>query len=60
MSEKRATRAFMTAEALRALDTVLKARPLVEALKDAKSDHPWTQEECDLLARLCVIFGVKA
>ena len=36
-----------------------RARELVRQLRDAKSDHPWTNEELDLLRQLCELLGVK-
>lgn len=34
------------------------ARDLAGRLCMVKSTHPWTNEECDLLARLCVVLQV--
>lgn len=37
---------------------VRKARYLIRALRGEKSDHPWTNEECDLLVQLCELFDI--
>lgn len=37
-----------------------RARVLAAALRAAKSDHPWTEQECGLLANLCTELGVDA
>jgi hypothetical protein len=37
----------------------VKAGDLARALRKAKSDHPWTEDECRLLAELCTTLGVS-
>lgn len=37
----------------------VRAGDLARALKQAKSTHPWTVEECSLLAELCAALGVS-
>lgn len=55
-SRKRVT--TVTREAIDALQQVHEARPLARLLRNAKSNHPWTNEECSLLARLCQVLRV--
>ncbi|HEU4731731.1 MAG TPA: hypothetical protein VFT22_27735 [Kofleriaceae bacterium] len=49
----------VTAEMVTAMNQVHAARDLASRLREAKSAHAWTIEECDLLARLCIVLGVK-
>lgn len=37
----------------------VKAGDLARELRKAKSDHLWTAEECQLLAKLCEVLGVS-
>ena len=37
----------------------VKAGDIARALRIAKSDRPWTDEECALLAELCAVLGVS-
>ncbi len=41
-----------------AIDRLVEARNLTYRLRDAKSTHAWTNEECALLAELCNVLGV--
>jgi hypothetical protein len=54
LAPKRRT-GHVTREAVSALGTVYTVRKLVEELRDAKSDHPWTNEESGLLHRICQV-----
>jgi hypothetical protein len=49
----------VTADAIAGLDKVHIARQLARRLREVKSTHAWTNEECDLLARLCAVLGVE-
>jgi L-arabinose isomerase len=39
-------------------DTIERVGDLVLRLREAKSTHAWTTEECDLLAELCEQLGI--
>lgn len=36
-----------------------RVRYLVRQLRDEKSDHPWTVEECDLLRQICELLDLN-
>jgi hypothetical protein len=49
----------VTREAVAALGVVARAQKLAVDLRDAKSDHPWTNRECQLLDELLKVLGVE-
>lgn len=49
----------VTREAVRALGVVTRAQKIAIELRDEKSDHPWTNRECELLVELLKVLGVE-
>lgn len=57
MSKRNAAR--VTREATQALGVVARAQKIALDLRDEKSDHPWTNRECELLVELLKVLGAE-
>lgn len=59
VEEIRASRRAALSDGIDAVKRLRLARVIARKLRDAKSNHPWTTVECELLAWLCNVLGVE-